>query len=173
MSEKCQWRFYEFSWWAGEKCYSSGGVRGIRWGTSWEEQQLHCAQCNCMKFAGGKLRFPTPLKNFQNMYCVWIGALFCHIFVVVFSEEPSLLMPKTSETPSPSFALAPRPALRRKRERTAGGRWTVTGDGYSSLQFSRVVLKQSHDPIPWIIAVRCNLYLFVFRADMESAPTTL
>ena len=54
---------------------------GIRWETSWK-------------------KFPTPFKNFQNMYCLLFGALFCHIFALIFPEEPALLMPKTAETPS-------------------------------------------------------------------------
>ena len=61
-------------------CYSSAGEQGVRWGLL--------------------ERSPQTPKNFQKRYCAEFGALFCHIFAVVFPEEPALLLPKIIETPS-------------------------------------------------------------------------
>ena len=51
-------------------------------------------------------------------------------------------MPKTAETPSLSFALAPRPALRRKRERTAEGQVNCS---LQYLNFLRQIVKKTLD----------------------------
>ena len=64
----------------------------------------------------------TP-KNFQNRYCDTERNSV--IFLLPFSrgilrQAGALLVPKATETPSLSVALAPIPALRRKRERTVG-----------------------------------------------------
>ena len=61
---------------------------------------MHCAQCNCMKFAIRQTSVSHTLQELKNRYCVLFGALFCHIFAIIFPEEPALLLPKTAETPS-------------------------------------------------------------------------
>ena len=82
--------------------YSSGRVRENAWGLLEKNRTVATGKPDApvQEFCHAANFRPQTPKNFQKRYCAEFGALFCHIFAVVFPEEPALLLPKTIETPS-------------------------------------------------------------------------
>ena len=87
---------------------------------------IFCVTVGTVRYSSGRVRknawgllerSPQTPKNFQNVYKSMFNAMFHDIFVIIILGGASVTVTRNSKN---AFAGTPRPALRRKRERTAG-----------------------------------------------------